>query len=303
MNSLPQLFADNILPILLAAGAGWVLQKLLKIDPKPISRVTFYIFTPALVFTLLSTSNIQGEGILRMMGLAAAVMISVLLFGLLTCKLLRLKPQMTAALLLPSIFMNSGNYGLSVTQFAFGDQALAWASIFFICSSMMINSLGVYIATVGRTTPLQALKGLLRIPAVYAIPLALILRGNGHPPLPDALWRPIELLGSAAVPTMLVLLGMQISRSGIPKQLGLLALAIGLRMLLSPALAWALHPAFGLEGFSRQAAILEAAMPSAVLTTILGIEFNVEPDFITSAVLFTTILSPLTITPLIAILN
>jgi predicted permease len=303
LNNLPQLFAYNILPILLAASAGWTLQKFLNVDPKPISRITFYIFTPALVFTLLSTSDIKGDGILRMMGLAVTVMVIILLLGLLVSRVMKLKPELTAALLLPAVFMNAGNYGLSVTHFAFGDEALAWASIFFICSAMTINSLGVYIATVGKMTPLRALKGLLRIPAVYAIPLALLLRGNGSPPLPNSLWRPVELLGSAAVPSMLILLGMQIGRSGLPKRIGLLSLAIVLRMLLSPLVAWFLAPIFQMDGPSRQAAILESAMPSAVMTTILGIEFDVEPEFITSAVLFTTILSPFTITPLIAILS
>jgi predicted permease len=60
---------------------------------------------------------------------------------------------------------------------------------------------------------------------------------------------------------------------------------------------------FGLQGATRQASILEASMPTAVMCTILATEFDVEPAFVTSVVFVTTILSPLTITPLLSYLG
>jgi hypothetical protein len=93
--------------------------------------------------------------------------------------------------------MNSGNYGLSLNQFAFGDEALAWASIFYIAGTMLTNSLGVYVATVGKASPIRALLGLARVPSMYAVPLALVVRGAGIE-LPYALARPVELLAAAA---------------------------------------------------------------------------------------------------------
>jgi predicted permease len=58
-----------------------------------------------------------------------------------------------------------------------------------------------------------------------------------------------------------------------------------------------------MAGPAQQAVVLEAGMPVAVLTTILATEFDVEPTFVTTAVLITTLLSPLTLTPLLAILG
>jgi predicted permease len=76
-----------------------------------------------------------------------------------------------------------------------------------------------------------------------------------------------------------------------------------MRLLVSPFVALLLIPLFGLAGPARQALVLEAAMPTAVLTTVLATEFNAEPSFVSTTVLVTTLLTPLTLTPLLAFLG
>jgi hypothetical protein len=302
LTTLLGIFADNILPVLLVAAVGFALQKLLRISPRPISQIIFYVFAPCLVFVLLASTGIQGDGIVKMVSFAFLSMAIIGTVSWLLTRAFKLSAPMAAAFILVSTFMNAGNYGLSVNLFAFGEQGLAWASIFFIASAMATNSAGVYVANVGRRSPMQALKGLAIVPAVYAIPLALIVRAmSWDVPLP--IWRPIELLGSAAVPTMLVMLGMQIADAGIPKVKGLLFWATGVRLIASPMVAWIISGAFGMERISLQAGVLESGMPSAVLTTIIAMQYDAEPEFVTSVVLATTILSPLTVTPLIAFLG
>lgn len=302
MSELLALFADNLLPILLAASLGFLIQKFLGINPRPLSQVTFYIFSPALVFDLLVSTDIQGEDILRLMAFAVATISIVAAASWAAARGFRLEPKLAAAFMLSATFMNAGNYGLSVNSFAFGDVGLAWASLFFVSSAMMTNSAGVYIAAAGRASPIKALQGLLKVPAMYAIPLALLVRTQGLT-LPLAIWRPIELLGSAAVPCMLLILGMQISLAGFPAQKGLLAVCVAFRLILSPMVAWLMSSIFGIEGAGFRAGILEAAMPTAVLSSIIAIEFDVEPGFVTGAILATTLFSPLTVIPLIALLG
>jgi predicted permease len=76
-----------------------------------------------------------------------------------------------------------------------------------------------------------------------------------------------------------------------------------MRLLIAPLLAIGLSRLFRMSGPSYQAVVLEAAMPAAVLTTILATEFDAEPTFVTTVVLITTLLSPLTLTPLLAFLG
>ncbi len=302
MSSLSNLFFNNLLPIILIATIGFILQRTLQIDPRGLSRVIFYSFTPAFVFSILVTTEIEANEMLRMAGLTIVLSIILGVLSFVISRVMQLDPRSASAFILTITFINAGNYGLSLNSFALGDVGLLWASIFFITSSMLLNSVGVYVATVGRASPKEAFIGLLKVPSIYAIPLALLIRTNDIE-LPLAIWRPIDLIGSAAVPSMLILLGMQIARAGLPKHKDLLFAATGLRMLASPVIAWFLTPVMGLSGVGRQAGILQAAMPTAVLSTVIATEYDVKPEFVTGVVLMTTIISPITLTPLLAILG
>jgi predicted permease len=102
---------------------------------------------------------------------------------------------------------------------------------------------------------------------------------------------------------MLVLLGMQLVNIRLNGQRLPLILTSSMRLLIAPLLAIALTRLFHVSIPATQAVVLEAAMPVAVMTTILATEFEVEPSFVTAAVLLTTLLSPLTLTPLLAFLG
>lgn len=302
MADLLGLFAEHILPILLVAAVGFLLQRLLRLDPRPISQITFYVLSPALVFNLLTASDIGGSQVLGMMALAVLVIIATAGLSLVIGRLLRLEPSLAAAFLISATFMNAGNYGLSLNQFAFGEPGLAWASLFFVASVMMTNSLGVYVASRGRSGRLAALRGLAKVPAMYAIPLALAVK-NLDLVVPLPVDRPLQLLGNAAVPVMLLILGMQIGAAGLSAHRGLLAAASGIKLLVAPAIAVLAAPLLLTTELAHQVGILEAAMPTAVMSTIIAIEFDVEPTFVTGVVLVSTVLSPITLTVLLAVFS
>jgi hypothetical protein len=140
------------------------------------------------------------------------------------------------------------------------------------------------------------------VPAVWGVVAAGVVLGLGlH--LPPAVMRPVELLSGAALPTMLLVLGMQLERGAWPERPGLVALAGILALIVTPILAFGASHLLGLTGVARQAAVVQAGMPSAVLTTILALEFDVAPSFVTACVLASTLASPITVTLLIAALQ
>jgi predicted permease len=300
--SLGTIFVQNLLPVMLLAGLGLLVRRLLHVDPKPLSQVVFYVFAPALVFNLLIRIPFTLADMLRMASFVVVLLAILAGVAWILARVLKLNRTMTSALILCVTFMNAGNLGLPITQLAFGQITLAWASVFFSTTALLSNSAGAWIASVGRDSPLRALAGLAKVPAVYAIPLALVLHSAGTS-LPPVVAVPVELLAAAAIPSMLLLLGMQLSGNGRPLRLGWLSLIAGLRLIVSPALAWVLAGAFRLPPAAFQAGVLEAAMPSAVLNSILATQFDVEPEFVSSAILLTTVLSPLTLAPLIQALQ
>ncbi|MCU0486188.1 MAG: AEC family transporter [Anaerolineales bacterium] len=302
MIDLLILFRENLLPILLIAAAGFVLGKLFKIPPRALSQVIFYIFSPALVFRLLTQSQLSNQDILKTIGFATLFL--CILAGLTWTlgKLIKLDRKMMAAVLLTALFMNAGNYGLPVVNFAFGATALAYASLFFVATATYTNSVGVVIASSGSTSVLQAIKGLLKLPSIFGLILGIIVVRMGWE-LPSALDRTINLLADASIPSMLVLLGLQFVNLKLDGQIRPLILVTTMRLLVAPILAIGLSRIFALTGPAYQATVLEAGMPTAVLTTVLATEFDSQPSFVTTVVFVTTLLSPLTLTPLLYFLG
>jgi len=144
--------------------------------------------------------------------------------------------------------------------------------------------------------------GVIRIPAIYGAAAAIVVLLT-QTTVPQPIMRPIQLLGSAALPCMILVLGMQMERMTKPERPLLVGLATVLSLIITPLLGLGLVNLLGLSGAARQAAMLESAMPTAVVTTILALEYQVAPSFVTSAVLFSTLFSPLTVTVLITLLK
>lgn len=303
MSTLLLLFSNNILPIFIAAGSGYLVGKTIKVSPRSISQVVFYIFAPSLVFNLLTTVQLSGEEISRMIGFTTTLVILVGLVAWIFGRIFHLKRQTIIALVLTAMFCNAGNYGLSLTLFAFGKTALTYASLFFITNSTLTQTLGVVLASLGSMDLKNALLGMLKLPAIYAVVLAIVFNHlNWNLPMPAE--RAISLLGGAAVPALLVLMGIQLAQlRKMDGQKTALTLGSLLRLVVSPALGLALSLLFGLQGTARQAAIIESAMPTAVMVTALATEYQIEPSFVSTTVLISTLLSPLTITPLLAYLG
>jgi malate permease and related proteins len=302
LSNLLGLFWNNLLPIFIIAGIGYAVGRWRQIDPKPLSQVIFYILTPALIFDLIAKSEMQSADIFKMG--AVTILTTLLLAGLawFASRIIKLRRTLIAAVILVSIMPNAGNYGLSVNLFAFGEEALAHATVFFSFSVIMMYTLGVFVASLGQTDLKGSFLVLARVPAVYAVVagiLALML--NLQLPLP--LDRSLTLLSNATIPAMLLLLGLQfrgLQRNSHPKAL---ATATVLRLVISPVLAFGFGMVFALQGSAIQAAVTEAAMPTAVTSTVLATEYDLEPAFIANVVFYTTIISPLTLTPLLALLG
>ena len=296
------IFASDILPIFVIAGVGFLLARYLAVQVQTLSRVTFHALAPALVFNILTTSTVSAGEFGRMAGFYLLVAASAMVMARLAAIPLRLDRASLSAFLLVVVCSNSGNYGLPVALLAFGRDALTFASVYFVSSAIFSYTGGILLAASGRRSVAQALAGVVRVPAVYGALAAAVVMAFGLP-VPDAVARPMALLSDAALPMMVLVLGMQLERATWPERPDMVAVAALLSLVLTPLAAFGIAHLIGLEGAAFQAGVLQASMPTAVVTTILALEFNVLPNFVTSVVCVTTLLSPLTLTLLIAFLR
>ncbi|HEX6989770.1 MAG TPA: AEC family transporter [Bacillota bacterium] len=299
-------FFDVILPVLLIAAVGFILGRRLDLDPRPLARVTLYGLSPSLVMWSLSGASLDAAEVLDIAlfallltgGMTAAALIVARGFGL--------HGPRRMALLLSSLFMNAGNYGMPVVLFALGPEALQRAVVFVIVQNLLTYTVGIAIAAQGRgaerTDLGRAARAMFGQPAFYAGLAGFGLRAWGDA-VPDLLLRPLELLAGAAIPVLLLLLGLQMAR--VRPQVAVVrdvALASVLRLGLSPLLALVLAGLLQMPDLTARVLILEAAMPSAVVVTLLAVEFDALPEVVSSTTLTTTLASTATVTTLLAFL-
>jgi predicted permease len=179
---------------------------------------------------------------------------------------------------------------------------MRYATFFFLSGSVLTYLASAFIAGEGSNRFVGALGKVWRMPSLYGVALALLVLATGQR-VPEFVLRPVSLLSESALPLMILVLGMQLERTAMPARPKLVALAVAISVLVAPLVALGLTAAFGISGPARQAAVTLSSMPVAVITTIFALEFDLSADFATAAVFLSTILSPLTLTPLIAYLQ
>src|SRR5712691_953850 len=302
MHLVASIFASDILPIFIIAGAGFILARRFGAGVKTLSTVAFNALSPCLVFHQLVTARVSGSQSLRVAAFCVLLTLGIGIAARLTSLPLRLDRITLSSFLLVAMFSNSGNYALPVVLFAFGQEALAFASVYFVTSAILIYTAGILVAASGHGSVRVALTRLLKVPAVYAVTAAVIVLSTGAT-VPATVMRPIGLLSDAAIPIMLLVLGMQLERATLPRHPVAVGAAAVLSLVVAPLIAFGLTALLGLTGAAKQAAIIEASMPAAVITTVLALEFNLDAEFSTSVVFVTTLLSPITLVVLIAYLQ
>ncbi|MCU0502782.1 MAG: hypothetical protein MUC51_13645 [Anaerolineae bacterium] len=151
MSLILNIFATVLLPLMIVVGAAYLLGRFRRLNPAPLASTAFYLLSPALVFVSMSTTSVAIDIFGRLFLLKVATNLLIIVIVSVLGARMRLAPPVASALLLATAFANSGNLGLSVTEFAFGKDAVAFALICFVTDNMMINSVGVYLAARGRS--------------------------------------------------------------------------------------------------------------------------------------------------------
>jgi predicted permease len=294
---------NNILPIFLVAGFGFVLRKRIPdLVNRTITRLTFYVLSPCLVFSSLVSSQLKGAEIGR---IALAATIGILLMGVIGYgfgRILRFGRTEMILLILAAMFSNVGNMGLPFNQLRYGEAGISRAIIYMFISSVIVYTVGVFITSLGKQTWQQALKDTFKLPIIYAVLSALIVYGLAIP-VPQPIMSGITIAGEGSIPVMLILLGMNMADANGAIKWRVTLPAVATRLMIAPLVAALVAILLGLQGFARNVTIIEAAMPVAVASIVLTTEFDVEPETMTGIVVASTLLSPITLLVIITILG
>lgn len=313
MVSLISVFATAILPIVSVGGVGYLLGRWRSIDTAALNTVIVYILAPALVFYSLATTTLAQSTLLRT---GVAVIVShLLVIGVAAGigRTLNKSETAVAALMLIAAFPNSGNYGIPVSNFAFGSTGRATAAVYLSVQGVLLYTLGVYIASRGgRSNRLAGIKRVFTVPLVYAVVVALLARGLQVVPAADTtVMVTIKLVGDASIPLMLLVVGIRLAQTDIGSTLSAVGLGVGLKMVIAPIIGFGVAVMIGFnDPVVAKTFVLESAMPSAITPIILVAEFGSGDvagvpvaEFVSAAVFVSTVVSIPILTVVIAILK
>ena len=311
--SLASIFATAIAPIVALAGVGFLLARATGVEADGLNTVTIYVLAPALVFHSLATTDLASGTLLGVgVGVLAFTVVMALLAEV-TGRTLGETEPVLGTLVLVSVFSNAGNYGIPVSEFAFGEVGRATAVVYLVAQSVAMYTLGVYLAARGDGARFrEGLKTVFSIPLIYAVVAAFALRALGAvPPDDGSTMQFVKLVGDSAIPVMLLILGIELARTDVGNATLRVSPATVLKMAVAPLVAVAIALAVGFQNPTvARVFVLESAMPTAVTTLILSGEFagpadgGLEAtDYASTTIFVTTLLSVPILTVLIAILQ
>jgi malate permease and related proteins len=291
-------FLDVVLPVAITAALGGIAARWRNLPADIPAALVFYIFSPALVFHSMSTTTVSANDSFHIVAVLLASFAAMYAVAMLWSTLRRHDAPMRAAFAVGATTPNVGNMGLPVSKLAFGDLGLQIAVMNFVAGAVLVNTAGIAIAAMAGGSRRDALLAPLKYPALYAATAGIAVNVTGFN-LPVAIDTPAQSLGDAAIPTMLVVLGIQLGNmTGHDSPVDLVAVNIA-RLLVAPAAAFVMVEALGVEGVTRGTLIVLAAMPTAVSAIVLATTFRARPAFVTQVVVSSTLASMLTLTLLI----
>lgn len=312
--TLTAAFTQALLPVLAIAVGGYILARAADVDVGPINTLGLYVLVPALAFHSVATTDLGGAAVSRLA--VGVVAYTFLMLGLAYAvgRLTGESGPVLGALMLAAAFPNSGFIGIPLSEFAFGVTGRTTAVLFLTIQNLLVYTVGVYVASRGTGRGAgDAVREVFRLPLLYAVVAAVLARAFGVVPAADtAFMSTVGMVGDAAVPVMLLVLGLQLADTDIGAVTESATPTL-LKLAVAPLVGVGLVLALGFQDpVVARTFVLEATTPAAVLPLALTIEYA-EPDgsgsgpsapeYLGTAVLTTTVASVVVLTVVIAALQ
>ena len=283
MDLLIKLF-DVLFPVFLTIGIGyWYGKKDPKFDTKFITTFAGNFGLPAIIFYSLTTTNISIELFLRF---SYYITLYVIIFSLIGLIILKLLKKDIYRLLPPLILPNTGNMGMPLCLFAYGKMGLAIATAATAMILVFHFSIGILLAS-----KKFSLKPLLNCIPIYALLISLIFVYY-EIPAPKFLENATFLIGYSTIFLVLMSLGIALSKLKVFLFKETLIYSIT-RVIIGPIVGFGFVRFFNLSGVEAGVMFIQASMPSAVLTYLVGKIYSPKKisDSIASTVALSTFLS------------
>lgn len=299
MNSI-----ETIIPIILIILIGYSLKRTNILHAETaidLNKIVINIAIPALIFMAIydiDLSILPKIAPLTIICIIIGVLCSLIAYAF--AKMRKYPEKTTWSIILTSSMSNSGFLGYPVVLGVFGNDGLVRAVFYDLGSMTLFITFGVLLLLIygGRYTTI--LKRALIFPPLWAVALALILNYIDFN-IGFLASSTLNYLSGAAIPLIMISLGLSLELRGIKENISAVFSTSAIKLIIAPALASIIVILFGIGGLERQVTIIEAAMPSAMLSLVLAITYDLDVKTAAACIFASTILSFITI-PLILLL-
>lgn len=305
MQYLSIIFFQIVAPILVLLVVGALLQKKFRFNLKALSQLVTYCFMPAAVFVNIYETSIN-MSILAQVGMFIVLFIgSQMLASHYVAKLLKLSRTESAVFKNSIVLINSGNYGIPVAQMVFASQPIGVAIqvILVIFQNMTTYTYGLYNLISATKSGLEILKGFIKMPILHALIIGVILNVANWE-IPQTFRIPLDHVADGFVAVALITLGAQLSQLEIRTMINkTIITSCFMRLVAGPAVALAIIYLLGIGGVVAKSLFIASSFPTSRNSASLALEYDVESNTAAQTVLFSTIVSCITVTVVIYLSN
>jgi predicted permease len=279
-----------IAPVLVCALVGFAWSRTtMPFDREFLTRIIMNIGSPCLILKGISGLEAETSAFMTMLGVGVIVLFTCALISFFVLRLFRLPLR---SFLPPAVFGNTGNLGLPLCLFAFGEVGLGLAVAIYLVFSVTQFLVGPLFQ--GRQPGWETL---VKTPIIYAAVLGVGLLATGTQ-LPLWLANTVELLAGLAIPLMLLALGyslgsFRVDNAGVATGVAVLRLTLGF------CVGMLVVEVFQLTGVMRGVILVESAMPVAVFNFLLAARYDRHAEDVAGAIVVSTLISFLTMPALI----
>lgn len=298
----------NILPIFVVIFVGFILGKKFKLDVKTLSKLNFYVFIPSFIFTDLYKSNISLK-LMNVILVTAIVFICNLIIPFIICKIRKHDRDFVGAMTNSICLFNSGNIGIPLVTLVFSSApfvidgktpyltlALTCQILIMTFQTIMSNTLGFINAGRATVDLKTAILKVVKMPAIYSIALAFLLKLIPYNLTNIPVWPSLTYMGDALIPVALITLGIQLSKTKFKLSNPDVYISNFFRLIISPTIALILIYILGLHGVMAEVLMIVLSGPTAVNAALIAVEYDNHPDFVSQAVLTSTLFCSITMT-------
>ena len=270
-----------LFPILTIVMVGYLYARIRPIDMSTANHLNIEVFTPALLFTVLSDNTFN---LMDYQQLALATILMILGSGIIVFPLIRWLGINPKTFIPSMMFVNAGNMGIPVALFAFGEVGLPAAMLFLMTTALLNFTLGISLVS-----QRASLIAVLKMPLIQAALVGLLISLTSIE-VPSLLITPIKMLGTCAIPVMLLSLGVRLSDIDLTHwRIGLLGAF--LRPLSGGIMFLLIRPWFTLTPLQTSGLLIFAMLPPAVVNYIIAEQYQQEPQKVAAIVMLGNVAS------------